>query len=332
MVSFCRTKVTQYKKYYFFISITISMSWSALGLLVAIFNGNFHNFLDEWIRLQGFPLVALGLWLYLVGESNPASQLLARLVGAREARIEFKQRQWQIKAKRIIIILIGSVGSISLISLGFSGQNGTLAFMWCTCIIVCFLAGYATWHGVNLILVSSIIEDKRIKVFVYSPAETKELKKLAIHVTKYATILTVGYAFALFATLLGQWTGNSAFIRVVVIFWPGLYVPFCFVLLIYPQLKFSAIVKKEKSHILMKCQKNMNDILNKEDSLSKDEVERCNMLAELFEKVSATPNNIMNFGIMARTVCVATFNLASIIMPKELIIQLLKDNLRYISP
>ena len=72
------------------------------------------------------------------------------------------------------------------------------------------------------------------------------------------------------------------------------------------------------------CQLKMNELLNRSGDMTTEDVDLANKLAEFFRKASSTPNYVMDIGITASTVTAVLINLASIVVNKDLVAQLLK--------
>lgn len=280
------------------------------GVLAGSASGQLTTLLAEWFRLQGLPNTAIGTWLAIIGACQPLTFLLAS--ASVTAPTPRGMKIWR-------IIVVGAVtffGSASLISLGFNGVGAGLVYLWSNCVFIVFLAGMATWHGIEILIACKAVAAAPLHVFVYSPAETKELRVLARHASTYAAVLTLGYAFTLLGTMLARWTGDPKHVQLVVGFWPVLYIPFCLLLLIYPQVQFRNLIRREKERLLSVCQNGIDDVLKKTD-LTAEDVSRCNVLADLFNKVAATPEFVVDIGIIARYLWIVAANVAALLIPRE---------------
>jgi hypothetical protein len=219
-----------------------------------------------------------------------------------------------------VITSVAVIGTVSLLSLGFAAPSLlTRVFMWITAVVVCTLAGVATWHGVELFVLVFRMRAMQLELFAYSPAETRGLRRLAHHLVTYAGVLTIGYAFALAATLLGSWRAAPSWVRTVQVFWPVLYVPFCFLLLLVPQAWLRDLVCERKEALLQRWEASMNSLLQRPSKLRRDDVDECNALADLFEKVSGTPEYVIDLSLALKTAGILIVNLTSLAVPREVI-------------
>jgi hypothetical protein len=302
-----------------FAALAAATAMLALGVLTGRATGSVYPLLEEWFRLQGFFDIAIGMWLVIVGFSNPLPSLL-KSAGVESGTERSSHDIW----RAIVITLVTVIGSGSLISLGFNSHGLGLAYLWIGCVFIVGMAGVATWHGVEILIACQQVASAPLHVFVYSPAETKELRILARHSTTYASVLTLGYAFTLLGTILGGWTGDPLRVRIVTSFWPVLYIPFCFILLIYPQIQFRKLILREKERLLSVCQKGIDDVLQKPDLTSED-VSRCNALAELFNKIAGTPEFVIDVGIVMRYLWIVLVNAGTLFLPRERLLSMLSD-------
>lgn len=298
------------------LGLLFSLLWTLIGLLVAVLAEQVEEFAQDWLSLQGPFLLFIGIWLLLLIKSRKMETILRSLEVPRARR-----KRVEVIADYIIISFVTVVGTLSLVSLGFSRKGLLQAFMWLTALVICFLAGNSTLHAIKLLIMSNRLCKIRVKVFSYSPAETKGLRDLAVYATFYGSLLTIGYGFALLGTLIGNWTGDPSWISLVQLFWPLIYVPLCLAVLIYPHTTIHCLVCREKEHLLEQCQEQINTILTKPDPLTKEDIERSNGLADFFEKVSSTPNYVMDFGIATKTFIPVTFNVVTIFISRDSMIR-----------
>ena len=303
-------------------SVGLAVAWTSGGLAIAVVNGSFSTFASEWVRLQGTISLVIGVWLTIAAACYPLTTLVLNF------GVEHRSSRALIVTRVIVIAGVTLVGSASLISLGFNGRGVSLWFLNTTCVIICALAAVATWHGIEIVIASRMAANTDLHVFVYSPAETKELRFLARHAATYAAILTLGYSFTLTATLLSRWTGDPVRVRTVVTFWPMLYVPFCMLLLIFPQVQFRKLIRREKERLMSVCQETIDNVLKKDD-LTTDDVQRCNALADLFDKVAATPEYVLDVGIVTKAIWIVAANAITLLLPREHIVAAIRG---YLSP
>jgi hypothetical protein len=292
--------------------------WTAVGCLLALAAGELRPFLHEWFLLQGFFDIAIGAWLVFVAGDCTPEDLIAPL-RARDEAIWSSPRAER-AARWLTVGGIAGVGTASLVSLGFHARSlPVLVFLWVTTAAICTLAALATWHGIELLVLVQRMRSLSLDLFAYSPAETRALRVLAQHVVTYAGMLTIGYAFTLAGTLLGTWTGPAPWVRAVRVFWPVLYVPFCMILLLLPQYDLQQLVTEKKDALLGVWEGRMNVLLQSGHELGRDEVDQCNALADLFEKVSRTPDYVLDVGLGVKTAGIIVANLATLLIPREIV-------------
>ncbi len=294
---------------YCLIGLGVALVWSALGCGIAFFQGVVRHFLGDWSRLQGFFLLALGTWLILLVRSGTLEQRVSALVRSGFASpIGIRNR----RLRAAVVAAIALVGTASLIAMGFNASGPLLLFMWITCACVCSTAAIVTLHAIDVTLSVHRLQAAEIKVFRYSPARTPELRELVNYFTSFTLLMTLGYACALAATLYSEWRGNNDFIAAVRVFWPLLYVPACSIVMIFPHVVVHRLIRREKDRTLFSCQQEMDQLLVKYPTLNSSEIERTNALAQMFDRISATPNYVVDIGIAVRTSLPLAFNLLTL--------------------
>jgi hypothetical protein len=197
--------------------------------------------------------------------------------------------------------------------MGF-GERGLLFWFMClTCACISFAAALVTLHALEMLVAVHSLETISIKAFRYSPARTPELRELVSYFTSLGLLTTLGYGFALAGTMSPYWTAPKAYLDAVRVFWPVLYVPTCSLALIYPHLVVHRLVRREKEQTLQSCQQEIDSLLTKYRTLNKEDVERTNSLAQLFDRINATPDYVLDLGIACRTFLPLAFNVASLV-------------------
>lgn len=299
------------------ISGIVSLCWTGLGVLLAIFNDSLDSFAKEWLLLQGFFMVGAAVFLSSLEVFQVLPALMAHALNPRASSSQKTLPKYS-RSKRAVVTLIATLGTTSLISLGFNGRGATLYFMWLTAFLVSFLAGFATWHAIEIMVSCRQLRSLPLKVFTYSPAETKELCSLAEYFSIFGVFITVSYVFAFAGTMSANWTGDPSYVRLVQLFWPIIYVPLCIAVLVYPHVVIHRLICREKERLLDRCQAQINEILAKSD-LDKEDIERTNSLADFFEKVQKTPNYAVNVQIAFGTATTIAINLGSLLVPREVV-------------
>jgi len=197
--------------------------------------------------------------------------------------------------------------------MGFASQGPVLVFMWITCALVCLASGIVTLHCLEVLAVLHNLRAQEIKVFRYAPARTPELRSVVGYFSSFSLLMSVGYAFALIATFKAHWSGPSDYVEGVRLFWPIVYVPTCSIALIYPHLIIHQMIRREKEQTLASCQQDIDQLLSKYSELKTEDIERTNTLAQLFDRIIATPDYVVDVGIAVRTMLPLVLNLLTLL-------------------
>lgn len=295
---------------WFLIGAVVGLVWTLVGCGVAFLQGyDVQKFLREWVDLQGPFLIALGTWLLLIIRSGSFTARIAQLTADGSAN------PGVLKNRFLRAAIVGSVtvlGFISVARMGFNGHGAVLVFMWLTCACIDFASGLVTLHSLEVLAVVHNLQKQDIKVSRYAPARTPELRSVVTYFSSFTLLMTVGYAFALLGTLRGHWTGAADYVQAVRWFWPLIYVPTCCLVLIYPHVVIHNLIQREKERTLSLYQQDIDKMLSKYGDLKTEEIERTNTLAQLFDRVTATPNYVIDVGIAVRTVLPLVFNLVTL--------------------
>ena len=289
--------------------IAVGLAWTAFGSGLAAVEGRLRGFLQEWYLLQGPFLVATGAWLLLIIRAHCFQARVKALAGHPVTSGVLGTPLLRIG----IPCTIGVLGTASLIALGFNAQGRVLDFMWVTCAVVCFTAGVATLHTLEVITTLARLQTVDLKVFRHAPAKTPELRSVVNYFSSFTLLVTAGYAFALVGTLDPHWEAQREYVDAVRLLWPLVYVPLCSIALMYPHIVVHRIIQREKERTLLSCERDIDDMLLKYGTLKGEEINRTNSLAELFEHVNATPDYVVDVGVATRTVLPLAFNLASLL-------------------
>jgi hypothetical protein len=283
---------------YLLAGVGAALACTGIGLVVAWVQGELPHFIDEWVRLQGFPLLAIGVWLCLIVRSGSFPDRI------KSAMAEGVTPPRGIRRRELRLLVVSAVwvfGTASLIAMGFDAHGPILGYFWLTCATICLMAGVTTMHTIEIILTMHRLRPTSIKTFHYAPARTPELRQLISYFTFFTCVLSVGYAFAFAGTLYGHWTAHQLYIEAVRFFWPTIYVPICSVALIYPHLIIHKLIRQAKERTLMSCEAEIDGLLERYKELNNEDVQRVNTLTQLFDRIAATPNYIIDVGIIART-------------------------------
>ena len=291
--------------------IAVGLGWTAFGCGIAAVQGCLPKFLEAWFSLQGFFLVGMGIWLLSIVRSGSFAARVSALMdsaGVPDGILTHRGVQIGIAG------LIGALGTASLVALRIDAEGAVLYFMWGTCAAVCFTAGSVTVHALEVITTISRLQAVPVKVFHYAPARTPELRSVVNYFSSFTLLVTIGYAFALLGTLDSHWRAPKDYVDAVRLFWPFIYVPICSTALVYPHVVVHRIIQREKERTLASYQRDIDDMLLKYSALKAEEVSRTNSLAELFDRISASPDYVIDFGVPARTILPLAFNLATLLI------------------
>jgi hypothetical protein len=182
--------------------------------------------------------------------------------------------------------------------------------MCITAAAICFAAGVVTLHTIDLLVVVHTLKTTGIKAFRYSPARTPELRDLIDYFTSFTFLLSIAYSFAFAGTIKGHWTGNPVYIEAVQLFWPLIYVPICSAALLYPHFVMHNLVRAAKEDSLVSYQREIDQLMIDYKGLNSEDVSKINSLAQLFDRISATPDYVVDLGIAIRTCLPLAFNVA----------------------
>jgi hypothetical protein len=303
----CEKKTGKHVAYgrYFVIGLGAAAIWTLAGGAIALVQGQLESFATEWRSLQAPFLIGLGTWLVLISTSGALTDQATKLVKNGSS----PSIKPVVRLLRVLgVCAIGIAGTASLVWMGFNAKGPLLIFMWVTTATICFAAGIVTLHTIDLLLVVHGLRTAGIKTFLYAPARTPELRELINYFTSFTLILSIAYTFAFAGTINGHWTGDRAYIEAVQLFWPVVYVPICSAALIYPHLVMHGLVREAKESSLVSYQKEIDELMVDYKGLDNEGVSKINSLAQLFDRISATPDYVVDVGIAIRTCLPLAFN------------------------
>lgn len=291
-------------------ALAAAASLTGIGAVIAFIQAEETRFWQEWVASQAFPCLAFGIWLFLIARSGAMEERVRLLTQASTDPPAGTTALWQ---RLAITIPIGAGGTASLIGLGFDADGFLLLFFWMMAALVCFLAAFITLHTIDLLTTLHNLKAASISLFQYSPARTPALRMLIAYFTVFTFLLSIGFFFAALGTFKGHWTGNESYIQTVQWFWPAIYVPICSAALIYPHLAVHAVVQEAKERTLSAYKREIDVLLEKYPKLENENVDRVNSLAQLFDRISATPDYVIDLGIAFRTALPLLFNVAILV-------------------
>lgn len=290
----------------------LGVVWTAVGCLLALIQGDSPRaFLKEWMSYQGPFLLSLEAWMLLM--------IRAKVFEARVSTLTDKTRmEIGVLCKGSIRILIVAsitiVGFASVSRMGFNGRGVVLLFMWLTNLCIDFAAGIITLHSLTIITAIYYLQREKIKLSHYSPARTPELRGVVRYFSTFTLLMSGCYIFALAGTLKGNWTGSKDYVQTIQWFWPIIYVPICCIVLVYPHLAVHKLIQSHKENTLRSYQDEIDKLLEQYPKLQHEDIGRTNELAQLFERITATPNYVIDFGIAVRTLLPLAFNLLTLFL------------------
>jgi hypothetical protein len=290
--------------------IAVGMSWTLIACGVAFLQGDdVWAFLHEWMNLQGPFLIALGTWLLLIVRSGSFFERASQLTADDSANLGvFKKR----KVRYILVGSITVLGFVSGVRMGFNEHGIVLAFLWITLACYNFVSALVMLHSLELIAVMNNLQKQKLKISRFAPARTPELISIVAYFSSFTLLMTVGYAFNLLGNFKGNWTGSKDYVQAVRLSWPFIDVPICCVVLIYPHIVAHKLIRREKEQMLSSFQQDIDKLLSKYDDLKTEEIERANKLTQLFDRIKATPNYVIDVGIAAKTALPLMFNIATL--------------------
>jgi hypothetical protein len=281
-----------------------------LGCVLASWQGTARQFIGEWYRSQGFFLTGMGTWITLIVRTGALETQARKLTRDGSLPSEGVSLRW---LRRLIVFAVGIGGSVTINGLGFPARGAVLLFFWVACSSVCFVAGIVTLHAIDMLLLLRGLQRAELKIYRYSPARTPELRSLVSYCISFTLLMTIGYAFCTIGTVLPSWTSSREYSSTVQFFWPIIYVPTCSIALVYPHIVVHQIVKREKERTLASCQREIEHLLDEYPGSGSEYVQRTNSVAELFDRISATPDYVVDFAIAAKTVLPLLFNVITLV-------------------
>ena len=292
------------------IGILVAVVWTAIGCGIALLQRDSPRlFLREWNSYQGPFLLALETWMVLIIRSGTFDARVAALTGGREVRIGVLGTR---PVRSLVVAAITIFGFASVSQMGFNGRGAVLWFMWITNLCIDLASGLITLHTLTIVAVIHNLEKLPISLSRYAPARTPELRHVVKYFSTFALLMTGCYVFALAGTIKGNWTGSNDYVEAVRWFWPIIYVPLCCAALIYPHLAIHKLIQRHKEDTLKSCQDDIDKLLAQYPTLKKEDIGRTNELAQLFDRITATPNYVVDFGIALRTLLPLVLNLATL--------------------
>jgi len=295
-----------------FVGVVVGMVWTAIGCGIALLQGESPRlFLHEWMNYQGPFLLALETWMILMIRSMTFEARVTALTESGAVKMTMLSKPL---VRAFVVGSITILGFASVSHMGFNGRGAVLFFMWLTNLTIDFASGVITFHALTIVAVVHNLNNQKIKVSLYAPARTQELRSVVKYFSTFTLLMSGCYIFALAGTIKGNWTGSKDYVDAVRWFWPIIYVPLCCAALIYPHLAIHKLIQRHKDDTLRSCQQDIDKLLSHYPTLKNEDIGRTNELAQLFDRITATPNYVIDFGIAVRTLLPLALNLVTLFL------------------
>jgi hypothetical protein len=295
-----------------FVGVLVSLVWTAIGCGIALIQGESPRlFLHEWTNYQGPFLLALETWMLLMIRSMTFEARVVALSEGGSVKIKVLGKPL---VRALVVGSITILGFASVSRMGFNGRGALLLFMWITNLGIDYASGLITLHALTIVAVVHNLDNQKIKVSLYAPARTQELRSVVKYFSTFTLLMSGCYIFALAGTIKGNWTGSKDYVEAVRWFWPIIYVPLCCAALIYPHLAIHKLIQRHKDDTLRSCQQDIDKLLAHYPTLKNEDIGRTNELAQLFDRITATPNYVIDFGIAVRTLLPLALNLVTLFL------------------
>lgn len=296
---------------WFVTGLLTSAVWMAAGCVITLIQGdNVRSFVRDWINYQGPFLIWLGTWLLLMIRSKSFSARVSALTCDGSVKLSI------VGTRLFRFLLVGAVTSLTFVSgirMGFYGRGAVLLFLWLTYICIEIATGLVTLHALEILVVVRNLQHQKLALSHYAPARTPELRSVVTYFSAYVFLIAVGQVLGLLGTLKGHWTGAQQNVEVFRWFWSLVYFPMSSVLLIYSHWVVHKLIQKEKEHTVSTYRQELEEHLTRHDPSTRDnQIERTNHLAELVDRITASPNYVVDFGIAARTLLPFAVNLLTL--------------------
>lgn len=289
--------------------LLVGVVWTTVGCLIALIQGDSpRQFLREWMNYQGPFLLSLEAWMLMIIRAKVFESRVKTLTANAKMEIGVLDKR---PVQILIVAFVTIVGFATVSRMGFNGRGAVLLFMWFTNLCIDFASGIITLHALTIIAAVYYLGREKIKLSHYAPARTLELRSVVKYFSTFTLLMSGCYVFALAGTLKGTWTGSPDYVQAIQWFWPIIYVPLCCIVLIYPHLAVHKLIQSHKENTLRSYQDEIDKLLAQYPKLQREDIGRTNELAQLFERITATPNYVIDFGIAVRTLLPLAFNLVT---------------------
>jgi len=296
---------------WFITGIVVSSAWTGLGCMIAAIQGyGVRSFIQDWISYQGPFLVWLGTWLVLMIRSQNLAARISAITfdGSVKPGIVGKPL-----FRLLAVVLVTALTFASGMRMGFRGQGAVLVFFWLTYLCIEIATGFITLHAIEIFAVVHNLRRQRIKLSHYAPARTPKLRSIVNYFSAYVLLIAAGQFLGLLGTIKGHWTGSRPSVQVFQWFWSLVYFPMSSLLLFYSHWMIHKLIKKEKEQTLSVYEQELEERLSKPNNNAKiSQIVRTNQLAQLVDRITASPDYVIDFGIAVRTLLPLALNLVTV--------------------
>ena len=296
---------------WFLTGLVTSAGWMAVGCVITLIQGDsLRSFIWVWINYQGPVLILLGTWLLLMIRSKSFAARVSALTSGEPARLGIVGNRL---FRFLLVGLIPALAFASGVRMGFDGRGAVLVFMRFTYFCIELASVLVTLHALEILVVVRNLQHQKLALSHYAPARTPKLRSVVKYFSTYILLMTTGEAFGLLGTLKGHWTGTREYVDAFRWFWPIIYFPPCGAMLIYPHLVIHRLIRKEKERTLSTYQEELERHLSKHESEpTLSHIERTSHLAQLVDRIAASPDYVFDFGIALRTLLPLALNLVTL--------------------
>lgn len=296
---------------WFLTGVAASAGWMAVGCVITLIQrDDVRHFVRSWINYQGPSLVLLGTWLLLMIRSKKFDASVSALTSDGSLKRGFVAKRW---FRFLLVASITALGFVIGVRMGFDGSGAVLVFFWLTYFCVELATGIVTLHTLEILVVVRNLPYQSIKLSHYAPASTPVLRSLVKYFSTYILLMTIGLAVSLVGSLKGDWTGPQWFVDAFRWLWPLIYLPTCCFMLIYPHLVIHKLIQQEKEHTLSTYREELEEHLSVPEKKPRiSQIERTNHLAQLVDRITASPDYVFDFGIALRTLLPLALNLLTL--------------------
>lgn len=296
---------------WFVTGLVTSTAWMAVGCVVTMIQGDdVRSFVQTWINYQGPLLILLGTWMLLMIRSKSFEVGVSGLTADGSFKCGVVGKRW---FRFLLVAIVTGLTFVSGVLMGFHGRGAVLVFMWFTYFLIEIVTGIITLHALEILVVVRNLQHQDILLSHYAPARTPQLRAVVKYLSTYVFLMTVGEAVGLLGSLRGHWNGSQIFIDIFRWCWPLIYFPTCCIMLIYPHLVVHKLIKKEKKDTLSPYRQELEEHLSTPEKKPRiSRIERTSHLAQLVDRIAASPDYVFDFGIAVRTLLPFALNLITL--------------------